>query len=32
MFSGRPKFNPRDRTHSELLVKGSQRVIAIELN
>lgn len=28
---GQPKFNPRDRTHSELLVKGSQRVIAVEL-
>jgi quercetin dioxygenase-like cupin family protein len=28
---GQSKFNPRDRTHSELLVKGSQRVIAIEL-
>ena len=28
---GQAKFNPRDRTHSELLVKGSQRVIAIEL-
>ena len=28
---GQTKFNPRDRTHSELLVKGSQRVIAVEL-
>ena len=28
---GQAKFNPRDRTHSELLSKGSQRVIAIEL-
>ena len=28
---GQAKFNPRNRTHSELLVKGSQRVIAIEL-
>jgi hypothetical protein len=28
---GQAKFNPRDRTHTELLVKGSQRVIAIEL-
>jgi hypothetical protein len=28
---GQAKFNPRDRTHSELLVKGSQRVIAVEL-
>jgi hypothetical protein len=28
---GQAKFNPRDPTHSELLVKGSQRVIAIEL-
>lgn len=28
---GQVKFNPRDRIHSELLVKGSQRVIAIEL-
>jgi quercetin dioxygenase-like cupin family protein len=28
---GQAKFNPRDRTHSELLLKGSQRVIAIEL-
>ena len=29
--SGQVKFNPRNRTHSELLVKGSQRVIAVEL-
>jgi predicted metal-dependent enzyme (double-stranded beta helix superfamily) len=29
--SGQVRFNPRDRTHSETLVKGSQRVIAIEL-
>ena len=28
---GQVKFNPRDRTHRELLVKGSQRVIAVEL-
>jgi len=28
---GQTKFNRRDRTHSELLVKGSQRVIAVEL-
>jgi len=28
---GQAKFNPRDRTHSELLVKGTQRVIAVEL-
>lgn len=28
---GQSKFNPRDRAHSELLVKGSQRVIAVEL-
>jgi hypothetical protein len=28
---GKAKFNARDRTHSELLSKGSQRVIAIEL-
>jgi len=28
---GQSKFNARDRTHSELLVKGSQRVIAVEL-
>ena len=28
---GQTKFNPRDRTHSELLVKGTQRVIAVEL-
>jgi quercetin dioxygenase-like cupin family protein len=28
---GQAKFNARDRTHTELLVKGSQRVIAIEL-
>jgi quercetin dioxygenase-like cupin family protein len=28
---GQAKFNPRDRTHSELLVKGAQRVIAVEL-
>jgi predicted metal-dependent enzyme (double-stranded beta helix superfamily) len=28
---GQSKFNTRDRTHSELLVKGSQRVIAVEL-
>lgn len=28
---GQAKFNPRDRTHSELLSKGAQRVIAIEL-
>ena len=28
---GQAKFNARDRTHSELLSKGSQRVIAIEL-
>jgi hypothetical protein len=28
---GQTKFNPRDRIHSELLAKGSQRVIAIEL-
>jgi predicted metal-dependent enzyme (double-stranded beta helix superfamily) len=28
---GQTKFNPRDRTHSELLVKGAQRVIAVEL-
>jgi predicted metal-dependent enzyme (double-stranded beta helix superfamily) len=28
---GQAKFNPRDRTHSEQLVKGSQRVIAVEL-
>jgi predicted metal-dependent enzyme (double-stranded beta helix superfamily) len=28
---GQAKFNARDRTHSELLVKGAQRVIAVEL-
>ena len=28
---GQAKFNPRDRTHSEMLVKGAQRVIAVEL-
>ena len=28
---GQAKFNPRDRTHSELLVKGTQRIIAVEL-
>jgi len=28
---GQAKFNPRDRTHSEKLVKGAQRVIAVEL-
>ena len=28
---GQVKFNPRDRAHSELLVKGAQRVIAVEL-
>ena len=28
---GQAKFNTRDRAHSELLTKGSQRVIAIEL-
>ena len=28
---GQAKFNPRDRTHSELLSKGSMRIIAIEL-
>ena len=28
---GQSKFNPRDRAHTELLVKGSQRVIAVEL-
>jgi hypothetical protein len=28
---GQAKFNPRDRTHSELLIKGTQRVIAVEL-
>ena len=28
---GQAKFNPRDRTHYETLVKGSQRVIAVEL-
>jgi hypothetical protein len=28
---GQAKFNARDRIHSELLTKGSQRVIAIEL-
>ena len=28
---GQVKFNPRDRTHSELLFKGAQRVIAVEL-
>jgi predicted metal-dependent enzyme (double-stranded beta helix superfamily) len=28
---GQSKFNARDRTHSELLAKGSQRVIAVEL-
>lgn len=28
---GQAKFNARDRTHSELLVKGMQRVIAVEL-
>ncbi len=28
---GQSKFNARDRSHSELLTKGSQRVIAIEL-
>jgi predicted metal-dependent enzyme (double-stranded beta helix superfamily) len=28
---GQVKFNARDRIHSELLVKGSQRVIAVEL-
>ena len=28
---GQTKFNPRDRTHSELLTTGSQRVIAVEL-
>lgn len=29
--AGQVKFNPRDRTHSELLAKGTQRVIAVEL-
>ena len=28
---GQAKFNARNRTHSELLTKGAQRVIAIEL-
>jgi len=28
---GDVKFNPRSRTHSELLVKGAHRVIAVEL-
>jgi hypothetical protein len=28
---GEVKFNPRNRTHSELLVKGAHRVIAVEL-
>jgi hypothetical protein len=28
---GQAKFNPRDRTHSEMLVNGAQRVIAVEL-
>ena len=28
---GQAKFNARDRTHSEKLVKGAQRVIAVEL-
>jgi hypothetical protein len=28
---GEARFNPRDRTHSELLVKGSMRLIAVEL-
>jgi len=28
---GETRFNPRDRAHSELLVKGTQRVIAVEL-
>jgi predicted metal-dependent enzyme (double-stranded beta helix superfamily) len=28
---GQVKFNARNRTHSELLVKGAQRVIAVEL-
>jgi predicted metal-dependent enzyme (double-stranded beta helix superfamily) len=28
---GQAKFNPRDRTHSEVLLKGAQRVIAVEL-
>jgi hypothetical protein len=28
---GQVKFNPRNRTHSELLVKGTHRVIAVEL-
>jgi len=28
---GQVKFNPRSRTHSELLVKGTHRVIAVEL-
>jgi hypothetical protein len=28
---GQVKFNPRNRTHSELLVKGTHRIIAVEL-
>jgi hypothetical protein len=28
---GQAKFNPRNRTHSELLVKGAQHIIAVEL-
>jgi hypothetical protein len=28
---GQVKFNPRNRTHSELVVKGTHRVIAVEL-
>jgi hypothetical protein len=28
---GEVKFNPRERTHSEMLVKGAHRVIAVEL-
>ena len=28
---GQSRFNTRDRSHSELLVKGTQRVIAVEL-
>lgn len=30
-FPGEAKFNPRNRTHSELLPAGMQRVIAVEL-
>jgi hypothetical protein len=31
-FFGFTKFNPRDRTHTETLVKGKARAIIIELN